>query len=290
MKNNELRIANKEILKAWDTNAGFWDERMGKGNDFLNILEWPAILRLLDVQAAQSILDIATGNGLIARRLASLGVQVTAFDFSARLIELAKTRPNPDTRIAYHVIDGTDEKALLSLEAHAFDAALCNMALFNMAEIEPLFRTLPKILRAGAAFVFTICPPAFNNSLSVHIAEEQDQEGRIQTVFSVKTSRYMNPYTARGVAIRDQPVVQLYFERTLQYYFNLGFANGFVLDGFEEYAFPLEQPQENPLPFGIGLAAERFGLGSALWILLAGPLALLIGLPCRGRSLLDGSE
>ena len=177
MKNNELRIANKEILKAWDTNAGFWDERMGKGNDFFNILEWPAILRLLDVQAAQSILDIATGNGLIARRLASLGVQVTAFDFSARLIELAKTRPNPDTRIAYHVIDGTDEKALLSLEAHAFDAALCNMALFNMAEIEPLFRTLPKILRAGAAFVFTICPPAFNNSLSVHIAEEQDQEG-----------------------------------------------------------------------------------------------------------------
>jgi len=35
------------------------------------------------------------------------------------------------------------------------------------------------------------------------------------------------------------------------------------------------------LPFGIGLAAERFGLGPALWILLAGPIALLIGLPRR---------
>jgi FSR family fosmidomycin resistance protein-like MFS transporter len=33
------------------------------------------------------------------------------------------------------------------------------------------------------------------------------------------------------------------------------------------------------LPFGIGLAAERFGLGSALWICLAGPIALFIGLP-----------
>jgi FSR family fosmidomycin resistance protein-like MFS transporter len=33
------------------------------------------------------------------------------------------------------------------------------------------------------------------------------------------------------------------------------------------------------IPFGIGLAAERFGLGPAMWILLAGPLALLIGLP-----------
>jgi FSR family fosmidomycin resistance protein-like MFS transporter len=33
------------------------------------------------------------------------------------------------------------------------------------------------------------------------------------------------------------------------------------------------------IPFGIGLAAERFGLGPAMWILLAGPVALLIGLP-----------
>ncbi len=35
------------------------------------------------------------------------------------------------------------------------------------------------------------------------------------------------------------------------------------------------------LPFFIGLAAETFGLGSAIWLLLAGPLALLIGLPRR---------
>jgi len=35
------------------------------------------------------------------------------------------------------------------------------------------------------------------------------------------------------------------------------------------------------LPFGIGLAAQAFGLGSAMWLLLAGPLALLLGLPRR---------
>jgi len=35
------------------------------------------------------------------------------------------------------------------------------------------------------------------------------------------------------------------------------------------------------LPFGIGLAAQVFGLGSAMWLLLAGPLALLLGLPRR---------
>ena len=35
------------------------------------------------------------------------------------------------------------------------------------------------------------------------------------------------------------------------------------------------------LPFGIGLAAQAYGLGVAIWILLLGPLALIIGLPRR---------
>jgi len=33
------------------------------------------------------------------------------------------------------------------------------------------------------------------------------------------------------------------------------------------------------LPLGIGLAAQAFGLGVAMWLLLAGPIALIIGLP-----------
>lgn len=35
------------------------------------------------------------------------------------------------------------------------------------------------------------------------------------------------------------------------------------------------------IPLGIGLAAQFFGLGAAMWLLLAGPIALLIGLPKR---------
>jgi FSR family fosmidomycin resistance protein-like MFS transporter len=35
------------------------------------------------------------------------------------------------------------------------------------------------------------------------------------------------------------------------------------------------------IPLIIGLMADRFGLGNAMWILLAGPLALLFGLPKR---------
>jgi len=242
--------ANIETHSAWNTNAPFWDEKMGEGNDFVNILEWPAILRLLDPQPSQCILDIATGNGLTARRLAALGVRVTAFDFSAELIKLAQERPESTVPITYHVLDATDETALLALGNHIFESAMCNMALFDMADIGPLFHSLPKLLKPGGIFVFTLTHPAFNNASSIHVAEEMNDEGEIKTVYSVKISRYLTPYQYHGLAIRGQPVPQLYFERPLQFYFNIGFRNGFVLDGFEEHAFPPGTPQKNPLSWG----------------------------------------
>ncbi len=247
---DDIRQFNNETRDVWNTNASFWDERMGEGNDFVNLLQWPAILRLLDPQPGQFILDIATGNGLTARRLGALGARVTAFDFSPELIKLARAHSDVSASITYHVLDATDELALLSLGQGVFDSALCNMALFDMADIEPLFHALPKILKPGAVFVFTLTHPAFNNASCVHMSEETDEGGSIKTVFSVKISRYMTPHQLHGCALQGQPRPQLYFERPIQYYFNMGFRNGFVLNGFEERAFPPGIPQKDPLGWG----------------------------------------
>jgi SAM-dependent methyltransferase len=215
----------------------------------LNLLCWPEIASLLDIQPGRRYLDIACGNGLTSRRLATLGAQVTAFDFSSNLIEKARSRENPGSLIEYRIVDATEEQQLLALGEGIFDAALSNMALFDMANIEILFQSLPRLLKPGGIFVFSIMHPCFNNSSSVHTMEESD-DGEIKTVYSVKISRYMTPYHARGLALRNQPKPQMYFERPLQYYLHLGFQNGFVLDGFEERAFPPESPQTSPLGWG----------------------------------------
>ncbi len=237
---------------AWDANAQVWDAKMGdQGNDFFRLLCWPVLTEFLNIQPGQHILDIACGNGLASRKLADLGATVTAFDFSANLIELAKQRNTQyETRITYSIADATNESALLALPG-LFDSALSNMALFDMPEIEPLFRALSKLLKPGGCFVFSITHPAFNNASSIHVAEELfDDEGRVKTVYSIKVSRYMTPYRASGLALRNQPKPQLLFERPLQYYLNVGFQNGFVLDGFAERAFPPDSPQPNPLGWG----------------------------------------
>src|ERR1041385_6021430 len=107
----DWQALNAESRVAWDTNADFWDAHMGdEGNDFQKTLVGIPTLKLLNLQPDETVLDIACGNGLFARRMAEAGAQVFAFDFSARLIERALARNGDYTgRIEYHVLDATDE-------------------------------------------------------------------------------------------------------------------------------------------------------------------------------------
>jgi 2-polyprenyl-3-methyl-5-hydroxy-6-metoxy-1,4-benzoquinol methylase len=245
-----LRQANEEARKAWDANAPFWDQRMGEGNDFVEILEWPAIERLLAPQPGWRVLDVACGNGLTSRRLAALGAEVVAFDFSAQQIAHARARtPGGEQRITYHVLDATDQAALLALGEGRFDAALCNMALMDMAEIEPLFRALARLLRPGGRFIFSITHPCFNTASTVRVAEMEDREGQIVTTYSVKVGRYLTPTIAHGLAVIGQLTPQPYFDRPLALLLAPAFAAGFVLDGLEERSFPTGHPSGS-LPLG----------------------------------------
>lgn len=238
-----IKQANEEIRTAWNRNAAFWDERMGEGNDFVEALIWPATERLLQLRAGERVLDIACGNGLTSRRLAALGAKVVAFDFAEEMIIHARKRTTQHKEhIHYAVLDATDESALLALDENQFDAAICNMALFDMAEIDPLLQTLPRLLRPGGRFVFSVIHPCFNNPYMALVAEKEDRAGDIVTHYSVKILGYITPSMAHGVAIPGQPQAQLYFHRPLQVLLGAGFKAGFVLDGLEERAFPPDHP------------------------------------------------
>jgi 2-polyprenyl-3-methyl-5-hydroxy-6-metoxy-1,4-benzoquinol methylase len=230
---------NSHAHSAWNTNAVFWDERMAEGNDFFNLLVWPAVERLLRPREGDRLLDVACGNGLTSRRLANVKASVTAFDFSEAMINLARQR-NVPADIDYRIIDATDRAKLLELGVASFDGALCNMALMDMADIDPLMNALTLLLRPNARFVFSVVHPCFNNPATVQMGELEDRAGTIVTTYSVKISRYLTAYTQVGLAMNGQPVPHPYFHRPLSALLAPALKAGLVLDAIEECAFPPE--------------------------------------------------
>jgi len=81
------------------------------------------------------------------------------------------------------------------------------------------------------------------------MAEEWD-DGQLHERYAVKVPRYMTQFQSEGLALRNQPKPQIYFHRPLKDYLTIAFKYGFVLDGFDERAFPPEHPQFATLGWG----------------------------------------
>lgn len=113
-------------LDSWSVNAKFWDTIVGEGNDMYHELVLPAVDELADVQPDDTVLDLATGTGLAARRhqlkVAGGSGRVVASDGCAELLEFARTRERQglskdtgktDGEIEYFQLDLMDEVQLM---------------------------------------------------------------------------------------------------------------------------------------------------------------------------------
>jgi 2-polyprenyl-3-methyl-5-hydroxy-6-metoxy-1,4-benzoquinol methylase len=248
--------ANEAARQAWESNAEVWDRRMGmEGNDFVNLLIWPLLVRLMALSGGELVLDVACGNGLYSLRMVELGARVVGFDFSTELIARAQAyAAGYADRITYHVVDATDYEALLALGVGRFDLAVSQMALMDIADIEPLARALPQLLRPGGAFIFAIMHPCFNGLHTTLVMETADESAGITTKSFLKLSGYLTPFTGFGRALRDQTRLQPYFHRPLQDLLLPFFRAGFVMDALEEAAFPPEHQANRLASWGGGFS------------------------------------
>lgn len=235
----QLEALIQESGEIWDQKAEFWDEKMGEGNVFHRHLVAPAVERLLSPRPGESILDVACGNGLVARQLARLGAQVVATDVSRRFLERARQRTTEHAdRIEYRQIDATDAAQLLTLGERRFDAAVCTMALMDIPTLQPLLSALSRLLKRGGRFVFAVPHPCYNSSGISMLAELEDRGGDLVTTHAIKVFDYLHVPPQKGAGMPGEPAPHYYFHRPLSVLFADCFAAGFALDGLEEPAFP----------------------------------------------------
>jgi SAM-dependent methyltransferase len=234
-----------ENRRIWDANANWWDDQIGGGNDFQDLLIEPPTERLLELRPGDRVLDVACGAGRFTRRMAALGAQVVAFDTSTAFIARARERTPAGTTIEYHVLDAANADEVRSFGHGLFDKAVCTMALMDMPEIGPLFQALARLLRPGAPFVFSVLHPSFHSATMQRFAEMHDDEaGRNVVRTGIKVSSYLSPSARKTEGILGQPEPQFVFHRPLSLLLQPGFDAGFAVDGLAEPRLPRDDARK----------------------------------------------
>lgn len=276
---SSIRPAVQHVETSWDSVAEWYDAMVEeeKSDHFANVIV-PGALRLLRPQRGMNVLDVACGQGAIARQIAGLGCHVMGLDASPRLIEAARQRTaDAGVEVRFEVAD-----ARLLVDLHespgiapvSMDAAICIMALMNIDPLEPVMRGIASLLKPDGVLVAVILHPAFRSPRQTSWGWDSDGEpstgakssrytgskergrpGATERPARAKQYRRVDGYLSPGqfpitmnpgrAAHGAETVTTWTFHRPLQAYVKALADAGFVIEALEEWP-SLRQSQPGP--------------------------------------------
>ncbi len=161
----EPRWRDVDAREGYDLWASSYDD---EGNPLLALEEPEADEALGDV-ARLDVLDVGTGTGRHAIRLAARGARVTAIDFSDGMLAKARAKAGAD-RVRFENHDVTRR---LPYPDASFDRVLSALVLEHVADVAAFFRELGRVTRPDGRIVVTAMHPAmFLRGVSARFRDE----------------------------------------------------------------------------------------------------------------------
>ena len=134
--------------------------------------EWSQLRALFPPLAGKTVLDLGCGYGWHCAYAAQQGAsRVLGLDLSEKMIAEARRR-NTAPNVEYRVC-GLEE---YNYPAETWDAAVCNLVLHYVADLDSVYRRVFETLRPGGVFVFNIEHPVFTAGVGQDWV--RDAEGR----------------------------------------------------------------------------------------------------------------
>ncbi len=233
--------------QTWEQMADWYNQKQGDEGDLWHrALIDPVLFKIVGNASKQRVLDLACGNGYIARRLAKSGATVTGVDGSARMIEHAQAKETEQPLgIAYHVADAAHLKVL---QDATFDVVVCNMSLMDIEDAEGTILEVSRVLRSKGRFVASLPHPCFEVGNSSAWVIEEVGRVRVTTTVWRKVSRYREPFRDEaGWRVTPNDVrYTIAYHRPLSWYFRALHKARLAVTSLEEPAPTEEFMKQSP--------------------------------------------
>lgn len=109
--------------------------------------------------SGRRVLDVACGQGIAARLLASLGAEVIAVDLSEAMIERARRHGTPAGLPITYLVG--DAQTLAAFDDDAFEGATCQLGLMDIPDLDATLAAVARVVEPGGWFAFVIGHPCF---------------------------------------------------------------------------------------------------------------------------------
>jgi ubiquinone/menaquinone biosynthesis C-methylase UbiE len=218
---------------SWDRVATWYDGWVGdQGSRYHQALAVPAAMDLLQLEPGESVLEIGSGQGVLAPKVAAVGGHYTGVDASPKLIDSAKRRHG---RSGEFVVGDARRLPASGLRPASFDAAVFLLSIQDMDPLEQVLASASWAVREHGRVVIVMTHPAFRQPR--HAGWGFD-EGR-KLVYR-RIDAYLTPMAVPMKALGDHAPTRS-FHRPISAYVNGLAADGFVTDAMIEIPDTLDE-------------------------------------------------
>ncbi len=215
-------------MESWQNVSNWYSQIVGeKGHYYHQTTIIPGALNLLKLKSGDSLLDLACGQGVLARHLPS-EVLYVGIDSSEALVKEAQ-KLDKNSKHSYLVKDLTTPLKLNQKFTHA----TLILALQNIKNAFAVAKNASESLKTGGKFLIILNHPAFR--IPRHTSWELDEKNEVQKRI---VNRYLSPI---AIPILLNPSKQEKSEISYTYHLPISVIvetlnqNGFVIEKIEEW-------------------------------------------------------
>jgi ubiquinone/menaquinone biosynthesis C-methylase UbiE len=247
------------VNTSWQPVHHWYDSAVGEqGHYYHQHVVIPGVLRLLNLDHSSHLVDLACGQGVLARHLPKQ-IQYLGLDSSSSLIKSAITQDkNPLHK--YQIADITKP---IPQVFPIFTHATIILALQNIADPQSVFTNASRILKSSGKLVIVINHPAFR--IPRQSSWETDPQNHLQYR---RINRYLSPLK---IPITTHPGTESSpltwsFHIPISAYFSYLKQSGFLVETLEEWtsdkqsvgaAAKAENRARNEFPLFLAISAIK---------------------------------